>query len=149
MTARSRLSPPGGEAAVEHKVATDMIRRALPVLPAVVLVAGLFWGVNGALSAAFAVGLVVLNFLLSATILAWAARVSIGLLLGAALGGFLVRLGLLTLAVLAVKDQPWVELVPLGVTLIVTHLGLLVWEARHVSFSLAFPGVKPAASERG
>ena len=139
---------PGGDPAVERQVVTDMVRRALPVLPVVVLVAALIWGVNGGLSAAFAVGLVILNFLVSASMLAWAARVSLPLLMVAALGGFVVRLGLLTIAVLAVKDHAWVELVPLGLTLIVTHLGLLVWEARHVSLSLAFPGPRPASERR-
>jgi hypothetical protein len=28
-------------------------------------------------------------------------------------------------------------------TIIVTHLGLLVWEMRFVAASLAFPGLKP------
>jgi len=36
-----------------------------------------------------------------------------------------------------------VEMVPLGLTLVATHLGLLIWEARYVSLSLAFPGLKP------
>ena len=34
-------------------------------------------------------------------------------------------------------------LVPFGVTIIVTHLGLLFWETRYVSASLAFPALKP------
>ncbi len=34
-------------------------------------------------------------------------------------------------------------LVPLGLTIIVSHLGLLFWEMRFVSASLAFPGLKP------
>ena len=40
-------------------------------------------------------------------------------------------------------------LVALGVTLIVTHLGMLVWEVGHVSASLAFPGVKPKPAAGG
>ena len=32
----------------------------------------------------------------------------------------------------------------LGLTIIVTHLGLLFWELRYVSASLAFPGLKPS-----
>ncbi len=139
---------PRSAPAVERQVVTDMVRRGLPALPAVVLLAGLIWGMDGALSAAFAVALVIVNFLVSAGMLAWAARISLALLMGAALGGFVVRLALLTLAVLAVKDQPWVELVPLGLTLVVTHLGLLVWEARHLSLSLAFPGPRPAPGAR-
>ena len=39
------------------------------------------------------------------------------------------------------EDVP--ALKALGVTLIVTHLGLLIWETRHVSASLAYPGLKP------
>jgi len=31
----------------------------------------------------------------------------------------------------------------LGITLIVAHLGLLFWEMRYVSLSLAHPGLKP------
>lgn len=64
----------------------------------------------------------------------------------AAMFGFLLRLGLIMVAVLAVRDQPWVELVPLGLTIIITHLGLLFWELRHISSSLAFPGLKPQAT---
>ncbi|MGH9226634.1 MAG: ATP synthase subunit I [Acidimicrobiales bacterium] len=125
-------------------MAFDMIRRSLPVLPAVVLVAGLIWGTDGALSAAFAIGLVLVNYMVAASLLAWSARIALALMMVAALGGFVVRLVLITVAVLAVKDQSWVELVPLGLTLIVTHLGLLIWEARHLSLSLAYPTVKPA-----
>ena len=87
--------------------------------------------------------LVLANLAASAALLAWAARVSLPLLMIAALGGFVVRLFVLTAIVILVKDQPWVDLVPLGLTLIVTHLGLLIWETRHVSASLAFPALKP------
>lgn len=135
--------PPSAGPAVEREVVTDMIRRAWPALPALVVVAGLVWGLDGAASAGFAIGLVLLNFLVAASLLAWAARIALALLVVAALGGFVVRLALITLAVLAVKDQAWVEMVPLGLTLIVTHLGLLVWETRHLSLSLAYPTVKP------
>ena len=68
------------------------------------------------------------------------------MLLGVSLFGYLVRLGLITAGVLLVKDQAWVKLVPLGLALIVTHLGLLFWELRFVSASLAFPGLRPKPS---
>ena len=136
--------PPSAGPAVEREVVTDMIRRTWPALPVLVLLAGLVWGVDGAASAAFAIGLVLVNFLLAASLLAWAARIALALLVVAALGGFVLRLVLITVAVLAVKDQSWVEMVPLGLTLIVTHLGLLIWETRHLSLSLAYPTTKPA-----
>ena len=43
---------------------------------------------------------------------------------------------------------PGSSLVPLGLTLIVTHLGLLFWELRYVSASLAYPGLKPTHQVR-
>jgi hypothetical protein len=36
--------------------------------------------------------------------------------------------------------------VPLGITLVATHVGLLFWESRYVSLSLAFPGLKPGVT---
>jgi hypothetical protein len=134
--------------AVEREVASDMVRRALPAAPVIILLAALPWGVDGALSAAFAVAVVVANFLLAAWVLAAASRISYGLLMGAALFGYLVRIALIGLAIWAVKDLSWVEPVPLGLTLIVTHLGLLLWELRYVSASLAFPGLKPGATTK-
>ena len=133
--------------AVEAQVAGDMARRILPVLPVLVVVAGLIWGVDGAFSGAFAVALVLGNLALSAALLGWAARISLALLMAAALGGFALRLFLLTAVVWAVKDQAWVDITALGFTLIVTHFGLLLWETRHVSASLAYPGLKPTPSK--
>ena len=52
-------------------------------------------------------------------------------------------MGIVAFAVFAVKDQSWVELPLLGFSLVLTHLGLLFWETRYVSVSLAFPGLKP------
>jgi hypothetical protein len=119
----------------------------LPVLPVLVLVAGLIWGPDGAASGAFAAVLVLGNLALSAILLSRAARISLALLIGAALGGFILRLFLLAAAVWMVKDQPWIDITALGITLIVTHLGLLIWETRHVSASLAYPGLKPTPSD--
>jgi hypothetical protein len=128
----------------ERQVAVDMIvRRGLPAAPVLILLAGLIWGVHGAESAAFGIGLVLLNFALAALILGWAARISLAFLMGAVLFGYIARLALITIAVLAVHNQSWVAIVPLGLTIIVTHLGLLIWETRYVSASLAFPALKP------
>ncbi|MEA2826049.1 MAG: hypothetical protein QOG43_488 [Actinomycetota bacterium] len=139
VTVLSRDSGP----AVEPQVAIDMARRVLPAVPVIVLVAGLIWGLDGAASAAFAVVLVLANLAASAYLLATAARISLPLLMVAALGGFIVRLAVLTGVVILVKDQGWVDLVALCLTLVVTHLGLLIWETRHISASLAFPALKP------
>jgi hypothetical protein len=58
-----------------------------------------------------------------------------------------VRMGLVTVVMLLVRNQPWIDLVALGVTVLVTHLGLLFWELRYVSATLAFPALKPADKE--
>jgi len=128
---------------VEHKLASDMIVRALPVLPLIVAVAWVTRGGDGALSAGFGIALVLANLVLSAVLLAWAARVSPSVLMATALGGFIVRMALVGFALYAVKDRSWVDLPVLAVTVLVTHLGMLFWETRYVSASLAFPALKP------
>jgi hypothetical protein len=130
--------------AVEMEVALDLLRRALWVAPVLIVLSGAIWGLNGALSTGYGIALVVANFLVSAAMLAWTAKISISLMMGTALFGYLMRLGLIFLAVWVVRDASWVELVPLGLTIVVTHLGLLFWEMRYVSATLAFPGLKPA-----
>ncbi|HEX9969346.1 MAG TPA: ATP synthase subunit I [Acidimicrobiales bacterium] len=129
--------------AVEQELARDMARRGLPAIPVLLIAAAAGWGFDGVVSAAYAVAIVLVNLTLSAALLAWTARISLGLMMGTALFGYLLRLGLVALAVMAVKDARWVELWPLGLSLIATHLGLLLWEMRYVSASLAFPGLKP------
>jgi hypothetical protein len=90
-----------------------------------------------------AVAVVCVNLVLAALSLAWAAKVSPAVLMGTALGGFLVRMGLVTVVCLAVRHQPWANLTALAVTILVTHLGLLAWETKYVSATLAYPGLAP------
>lgn len=133
--------------APEPMLARDMAKRGLVFAPVVVLACTALWGAAGAASAAYALGLVLVNFALAAWMLSTAARISYALLMGAALFGFVLRLGLVSAAVLLVKDAGWVEPVALGLTLVVAHLGLLFWELRYVSVSLAHPGLKPTPKE--
>lgn len=125
------------------EVARDMFRRGLPVVPVGMLIGALFAGFDGAASVGYGMAIVLVNLLLSAAMLGWAARISFAMVASAALGGYVVRLGLVFAAVWLVKDQSWIALIPLGLTIIATHLGLLVWELRYVSASMAFPGLKP------
>lgn len=139
------VSGPGVAAAPEAEIISDMLRRGLPVAPVLVLLAAVGWGWDGAASAAVALGLVVVNFALTAAFLSVFGRRSVTGLMAGTLGGYAVRMGLVVLVLFVVKDRSWAELTPLGITLVVTHLGLLFSEMRHVSASLAFPGVKPTA----
>jgi hypothetical protein len=129
--------------ATERIIARDLVRRGLVVAPVAVAVGAVLAGTDGAASVAFALGLVLANFWVSAALLAWATRISYTLVMGVALFGFLVRLALVGLAVHLVKDAGWVADLPLGLALVAGHLGLLFWEARSVSASLAFPALKP------
>jgi len=108
-----------------------------------VAICSAIWGGRGAASSAFAVSLVILNFAVSAGIVSWTSRISLGLLMGSVLFGYLIRLGIIFLAVYLVHNAGWVSLPALGTGLVVTHLGLLVWEMRYVAMSLAHPGLKP------
>lgn len=133
--------------APEPVLARDIARRAVVLAPMAIAVCAVVWGVAGAASAAYATVLVLANFVAAAWMLSTAARISYGMLMGAALFGFLLRLGLVSAAVLLVKDAGWVEPLALGLTLVVAHLGLLFWELRYVSISLAHPGLKPDLKE--
>ena len=130
--------------AVEVSVSKDLVKRGLVIGPVLVAICAVIWGSDGALSSAYGVAIVLVNFLLAAALIAATARISLGLMMGAVLFGYLIRLGLILLAVLLVKDASWISLPALGATIIVTHLGLLLWELKYVAISLANPGLKPA-----
>ncbi len=128
---------------VELEVSRDMIKRGLLAAPVLIAVCALIWGVNGAYSAAFAIGLVLVNFALAAWLISATAKISLSVMMAATLFGYLVRLGLVLVAVLLVKDASWISRAALGTSIIVTHLGLLIWELKYVAISLAHSGLKP------
>jgi hypothetical protein len=131
--------------AVERELAVDMVRRGIFVAPVLVLLGAVIRGGDGAWSMLVAIALVLVNLALSAAALSWAAKVSLPMIMVAALGGFALRMGLVVLVVALVRDEPWIDLPALAVGVLVTHLGLLFWELRYVSASLAYPGLKPGA----
>ena len=134
--------------APESDIARHLARRAVLVAP-VFLVGGLIgWGPTGLFSAALGLVVVAVNFRLGAAIITRATQISINALYGAVLGGYVARLGLMTAVVLVVKAGGWLATVPFAITLLVTHLGLLVWESRHVALTLAAPGRRPANLNR-
>jgi hypothetical protein len=128
---------------VERQIAFDMGRRALFAAPVIIAIASIVWGVHGGISAAVGLALAVANLLLAAVMLSWAAKVSLVVMAATALGGYILRLVLLTAVIFAIRHQPWVSWIPLAFTLVLTHLGLLIWETRFVSASLAYPALKP------
>ncbi len=133
--------------APEVSVSRDLVKRGLMAAPVVMGVGAIAAGADGAWSSAFALGLILLNFSFAAWLISVTARISLGVMMGAILFGYIFRLGLITIAVLLVKDMSWVSIPVLGVSIIVTHLGLLFWEMKYVAASLAFPGLKPDVAE--
>ena len=144
----SAVTAPLGGGEPERIVARDIVRRGLWVAPVLVAVSFAIWGSHGAASSAYGLVLVLVNFLLAAAIITVAARIGLGVLMGAVMFGYVLRLALLFVAVLLVRHAGWMNTRALGLTIIVTHLGLLVWELKYVSMSLAYPGLKPTHQGR-
>ena len=130
----------------EAQITRDIVKRGIIVAPVLVTASWLVWGSAGAWSSSYGLGLVLCNFMIAAGLVATTARISYALMMAATLFGYILRLGIVALAVMLVRNEPWVDLVALGLTLVVTHLGLLFWEMRYVSATLAFPGLRPVAS---
>jgi len=146
-TAPSPLATRDLGPAPEPEIIRDLVKHGLIAAP-VALVAGFVgWQVDGLTSVVVALAVVLANFALAASLQAWAARISLGLVVGVALFGFVIRLAIVSAIVWSIGQQPWVEPLPLGLTLIIGHLGLLIWETRFVSASLAFPGLKPVPTK--
>jgi hypothetical protein len=127
----------------EAQITRDIVKRGLIAAPALITVSWLIWGTAGAWSSAYALGLVLCTFMIAAALVATTAR-----MMAATLFGYILRLGIIALAVMLVRNESWVNLLPLGLTLVITHLGLLFWEMRYISATLAFPGLKPVSREK-
>ncbi len=118
---------------VEAIIAKSISRRALWVAPILIVVFALGGGWLGDVSAAIGVAIVVAKFILGGYILATAAGVSLSLYHAAALFGFFVRLGLITLTMVIVVGVTDVDRVAMGVSAVVSYLVLLSLEAMAVS----------------
>ena len=147
MGATHAVNPVNPPVAYEGEVARDLVRRMLLVAPVVLLVAGVFRGLDGLVSAAIGLVLVALNFLASARLITWVAQRSPGAVMGVMLGGFIVRIGILFAVALALENVSWVDVPVLVLTVAVVHISLLTWETRHVSLTLGAPGLKPGTNQ--
>ncbi len=135
--------PQSGEDAPEKAVAHDIIRRGLIGGPVLVGVCAGVWGFDGLWSSGYALGLILFNFWLAASLITWSVRISPTMLMAGVMGGYFIRLGILTGAYFLVRNTGWFEALPFVITLVAAHIVLLVWETRYVSMSLAYPGLKP------
>lgn len=110
---------------VEMVLARHTVARAIYVAPVLI---GLFWVTRGnaaAWSSAIGVALVVGNFLLAGWLLSISARISLQVYHAAAVVGFFLRLGLLTVTVLIVTWLVPLDRLSFGITAIVSYLVLI------------------------
>lgn len=133
-------------AAPEQQIARDLAVRTVLVAPLMLALGAVFWGWHGFWSSGYGLVIVGINFLLGAAAITWSAKISPAVMFGAVMFGFVARLGIITAAVLPIRNSEWFEVAPFAISLLVTHLGLLAWETRHVAASLAFPGLKPGTA---
>lgn len=125
--ARYRPSPLGKD--VEAIMARHTVRRAVWVAPPLVALFWLLRGAAGGGAAAIGIAIVVANFLFAGLLLSKSARISLSLYHAAALFGFLVRLGLIMLAMFLVARATEIDRLAMGVAAVVSYLVLLSWEA--------------------
>ena len=123
-----RFAPAPDRRPIEAIIGTNMARRAIVVAPVLAVAFGLLRGWPGAVAALVGVAIVVVNFVLGGYILSYAAGVSLSLYHAAALVGFFVRLGLITLSMLLVAGMTDIDRLALGLSVVVSYLALLSWE---------------------
>jgi hypothetical protein len=114
---------------IEAIMGRNTAKRAVFVAPALMVGFGLFRGWEGAIAAAVGVAIVAGNFVLSGYIMSTAARISLSLYHAAALFGFIIRLGLITASMLLIAAVTDIDRLAMGVSVVVSYLVLLSWEA--------------------
>ena len=114
---------------IEAIIGKNIAKRSLVVAPILIAIFAITGGWLGAVSAAIGVAIVVTNFVVGGYILATAAGVSLSMYHAAALFGFFIRLGLITLTMVLVVSVADIDRVAMGVSAVVSYLVLLSLEA--------------------
>lgn len=119
--------------AIESRLAWNTVSRAVYVGPILIAIFWITNGWTGAWSSALGVAIVVGNFLFAGAILSISARISLAAYHAAALLGFFLRLGLLTLTMLVIASLVPIDRLAFGITAVVAYLVLIGAEAVAVS----------------
>ena len=114
-----------------------LIRRVSPfAVPAAIVAfvfAAPFGGAPAGWSAVIAIAIVYANFVANALSIAWAATVSPTLVSIVALGGYVVRLVIYTIALVLLNQLGWFSPVAFALALVPAVVALLVYEAKAMS----------------
>jgi hypothetical protein len=114
---------------IELQMVGRIIKRGLLVAPVLVAVLWIFGGMDYAVSGAIGLGMTLLNLWLSARIIGGVAEKNPKLLLAAGMVAFTLGLAVLTAIAFALQALDLVIFEVTGITLIVSHLVLVLWEA--------------------
>lgn len=114
---------------VELQMVHRMLKRGLFLAPVVVAVLWIWKGSDMGLSVAVGIGMALVNLWLAGRVIGGVADNRPQLLLAGAMVAFTLGLALLTGIALALQAADVVTFKITGVALIVTHLGLVLWEA--------------------
>ena len=119
----------GGERPIEALLAVETVKRAIVVAPPLVLLFAVLRGADGAVASLLGVATVVVYLLFTGWLLSAAARISLAVYQGAALIGFFVRLGLITVTLLGLANLFEIDRPALGISVVVSYALLLAWES--------------------
>ena len=115
----------------------ELIRRISPfVVPAAIVayvVGALFGGGSAGWSAVIAIALVYLNFVANALSISWAASISPTLVSIVALGGYVMRLIIYTVALVLLNQLAWFSPVAFALALVPAIIALLIYETKALS----------------
>lgn len=115
----------------------ELIRRvSLSVVPAAIVayaMGALFGGESTGWSAVIAIALVYLNFVANALSISWAASISPTLVSIVALGGYVMRLIIYTVALVLLNQLAWFSPVAFALALVPAIIALLIYETKALS----------------
>ena len=143
----SAPNPPGAGDAIELKLARSA---ALFVVVLGLPVIGLAWllqGLPGLYSAGIGAAVVIGMFLMAGATMSWAARISPAALMGAVLGGYLVRLMIYAGLILLLRPVEWLHGPTLAISTAVLLVAVLAWEVRVASQNPSLFWVNAAAGK--
>jgi hypothetical protein len=117
----------------ELEVVRKVLPFSIPAIAVAAIVAGVLAGSGAGTSAGLAVVLVFANFVFFAVSVAYAARISLTLLYGVALGGFLVRVGILVVLLLVLERFSWFSVGAFVAAFVVCTVALLSVEIKMIA----------------
>ncbi len=114
---------------IEFLIAKRIVKRGIVVVPMIVVAAWMIGGGLAAKSAAIGAVVILINFLFSGWLLSRAATISMQIYHVAALLGFFLRLGFITVSMFAVANVLDVDRRALGIAAVATFMVLLILES--------------------